>query len=167
MILFAVFFLGAFALFAEELAPWQEPNFRAAVAASDDRALELAQAELDAELAMKPVWFGISLPTAEEPWLRFWRMGESGDFVSTWMHPGTGERIGQRGNLGDFLNEMHFLAPLPFGTELAGVASIVLLFLAGTGLLLQLGRLLRELLQFRPHGKQRRVFWSDAPRSSA
>ncbi len=161
VILFAIFFLGPFALFAEQLGPWQEPAFREAPAVSQDDAIALAQRIVDEEAAQKPVWFGVSLPADEEPWLRLWHFDE-GAFHYTWLHPVTGARIGERSDLGEFLNAMHFLEPLPYGTAIAGIASIVLLFLAGTGLALQLGRFLREALQFRPGGKARRTQWSDA-----
>lgn len=161
LILFTVFFLGAFALFAEELAPWQEPSFRTSIAVDDGQALTVAQRIVDAEAAIKPAWFGISLPTDEEPWLRIWRMNGAAH-ANSFVDPVSGETFDQRSELGDFLNEMHFLEPLPFGREIAGVASLVLIFLAGTGLLLQLGNLRRELVRVRPHTKQRRVFWSDA-----
>lgn len=162
LILFTVFFLGAFALFAEELGPWQEPRFRAPIEASDEQSLAIAQRIVDGEAAARPAWLGISLPSPDEPWLRIWRLRGGDSLTYEFIHPLTGERFDQRSNLGEFLNEMHFLAPLPYGLELAGVASLVLIFLAGTGLLLQLGKIARELMQFRPHASQRRVLWSDA-----
>lgn len=161
IVLFAVFFLGTFALFAEQLVPWQEPAFRGPIAVSDDRALELVQKIVDDEAALLPVWFGVSLPTDEEPWLRTWRMDAGGGVVSTWMDPTSGQQVGERSNLGEFLNEMHFLMPIPGGIYVAGVASVVLTLLIGTGLLIQLGKLARELVQFRPE-KSLRVLWSDA-----
>ncbi len=162
IILFAVFFLGAFALFAEELAPWQEQAFRAPVAATDDEALAVAQRVAEREAIARPGWFGISLPTDEEPWLRIWRLGDGGSLAYSFVDPRSGESFEQRSDLGDFLNQMHFLEPIPYGQLVAGLASLVLLFLAGTGLLLQLGSVVKELLQFRPHVGRRRVFWSDA-----
>ncbi|WP_426754641.1 PepSY-associated TM helix domain-containing protein [Myxococcus sp. Y35] len=161
LILFVLFFLGSFALFAEELAPWQEPTFRAPIAVPEAQAVQLAQRLAEAETAARPVWFGISLPTDEEPWLRLWRMSPDGAIRSTWMDPVSGRQLGERSDLGEFLNAMHFLEPLPFGKHLAGIASGVLLLLVVTGLLIQLGRLVRELVQFRPESS-RRTLWSDA-----
>ncbi|PTL84460.1 PepSY domain-containing protein [Vitiosangium sp. GDMCC 1.1324] len=161
IVLFTLFFLGPFALFAEELAPWQEPAFRGPIAISDERALELAQRVVDGEAAAKPAWFGITLPTDEEPWLRLWRMAPDGAIHSTWVEPLSGRKLGERSDLGEFLNEMHFLGPIPGGKYVAGIASIVLLLLIVTGLLIQFGKLVRELVQFRPH-QARRVLWSDA-----
>ncbi|MCP3104484.1 PepSY domain-containing protein [Myxococcus sp. K15C18031901] len=159
LVLFVTFYLGAFALFAEELAPWQEPHFRAPVAVSEARAVALAQHFAEEEAPSRPVWFGISLPTAEEPWLRLWRMADGGLHM-TWVDPVSGRRLGERSDLGEFLNAMHFLEPLPGGQHVSGVASAVLVLLVGTGLLLQLGRMVRELVRFRP-ASSRRVFWSD------
>jgi uncharacterized iron-regulated membrane protein len=161
LVLFVTFFLGAFALFAEELAPWQEPTFRAPIAVTESRAVELAQGLADAEAPSKPVWFGISLPTDEEPWLRLWPMAADGTIKPVWVDPISGQRLGERSDLGEFLNAMHFLEPIPGGKHVTGIASAVLVLLVGTGLLLQLGRLVREFIQFRP-GASRRVFWSDA-----
>ena len=159
LVLFVTFFLGAFALFAEELSPWQEPTFRAPIAVPEAQAVALAQRLADSEAASRPVWFGISLPTAEEPWLRLWRMSD-GAIHPLWWDPVTGRQLGERSDLGEFLNAMHFLEPIPGGQHLTGLASAVLVLLVGTGLLLQLGRMMRELVQFRP-GSARRVFWSD------
>jgi len=161
VLLFVVFFLGAFALFAEELSPWQERTFRAPIAADDAMALAVAQRLADAEAAERQGWFGISLPTDEEPWLRVWRPSGS-SLAYSFVHPVSGERFDQRSDLGDFLNQMHFFGPLPHGQTIAGFASLVLVLLAVTGFLLQLGSVLRELIRFRPFAKQRRVFWSDA-----
>ncbi|NTX16001.1 PepSY domain-containing protein [Myxococcus sp. CA056] len=159
LVLFVTFFLGAFALFAEELSPWQEPTFRAPIAVPEAQAVALAQRLADTEAASRPVWFGISLPTEEEPWLRLWRMTD-GAIHPLWLDPVSGRQLGERSDLGEYLNAMHFLEPLPGGRHLSGLASAVLVLLVGTGLLLQLGRMLRELVQFRP-GSSRRVFWSD------
>ncbi|KFE72458.1 PepSY-associated TM helix domain-containing protein [Hyalangium minutum] len=161
IVLFALFFLGTFALFAEELAPWQEPSFRGPIAVSDAHALELAQRLVDTEVEAKPAWFGISLPTEEEPWLRIWRLAPGGTVQSSWMDPVSGQPLGERSDLGEFLNAMHFLDPIPGGKYLAGIASVVLLLLIVTGGLIQLGKLVRELVQFRPH-QGHRVRWSDA-----
>lgn len=161
LVLFVTFFLGAFALFAEELAPWQEPTFRAPIAVSETQAVHIAQQVADAEAPSRPAWFGISLPTDEEPWLRIWRLSPEGPIQHTWLDPVSGRQLGERSDLGEFLNAMHFLEPLPGGTHVSGLASAVLVLLIGTGLLLQLGRLVREFVQFRPGGS-RRVLWSDA-----
>lgn len=161
ILIFMMFFLGAFALFAEELAPWQERAFRNPVVGDDAQALVVAQGIVDAEAALQPSWFGLSLPTDEEPWMRLWRVRGDG-LAYEFVEPLTGARFDQRSELGDFLNELHFLEPLPHGRTIAGVASLVLLFLAATGLALQFGNIMRELVRFRPFAKQRRVFWSDA-----
>ncbi|GHH04006.1 PepSY-associated TM helix domain-containing protein [Comamonas sp. JC664] len=161
LILFVLFFLGSFALFAEELAPWQEPTFRAPGVVTEAEAVRIAQGLAEKETAVRPVWFGISLPTAEEPWMKLWRMAPDGAIHSTWRDPVSGREMGERSDLGEFLNAMHFLEPVPFGKHLAGIASVVLLLLVVTGVLIQLGRLAREFVQFRPDGS-RRVFWSDA-----
>ena len=161
LVLFVTCFLGAFALFAEELAPWQEPAFRGPVAVDEARAVALAQQVAEAEAPKKPVWFGLSLPTAEEPWLRVWRLTPEGGIENSWLDPVSGQRLGERSDLGEFLNAMHFLEPLPGGKHVSGLASALLVLLVGTGLLLQLGRMARELVRFRPAGA-RRVLWSDA-----
>lgn len=161
IVLFAIFFLGTFALFAEDLVPWQEPAFRAPIAVSDDQALEIIQGIVDREADVRPMWFGTSLPTEEEPFIRTWRMDEGGKVVSTWLDPTTGRTLGERSDLGEFLNQMHFLEPIPGGIYVAGIASVVLTLLVGTGLLIQLGKMARELVQFRPD-RNLRVLWSDA-----
>ncbi len=56
---------------------------------------------------------------------------------------------------------MHFLDPIPGGKYVAGIAATALLFLIATGLVIQLGKLIRELVQFRPRLRPR-AFWADA-----
>lgn len=160
IVLFPIFFLGTFALFAEDLVPWQEPAFRTPIAVSDDAALEIIQDIVDREAEVRPMWFGISLPTEEEPFIRTWRM-DGGGVVSTWLDPVTGGTLGERSDLGEFLNQLHFLDPIPGGIYVAGIASVILTLLIGTGLLIQLGKMARELVQFRPD-RNFRVLWSDA-----
>jgi uncharacterized iron-regulated membrane protein len=160
LVLFPVFFFGTFALFVEELVPWQEPRLRAPVPVSEARLLALAQAEVEAALPHRPELLGVTLPGEGEPWLQVLHV-QGGVSRTTWLHPATGERLSGGSDLGEFLNGVHFLAPLPWGLELAGLASVVLLLLVGTGVLLQLGRLVRELVQFRPR-ERRQLLWLDA-----
>jgi uncharacterized iron-regulated membrane protein len=158
-VLFILFFLGPFALFWKELGPWQE-QLGAPPPVSEQRALEIAQREAETYLAERPTRLGIHLPDEAVPWIEVKSSGPDGDSV-TWVDPSSGERIGQQSDLGYFLFSMHFLEPIPGGKWLAGIAAALLLFLSATGLVIQLSKLVRELVQFRPLLRAR-VFWADA-----
>lgn len=160
VVLFAAFFLGAFALYWQDLGAWQEPRRRGGEAISVDRALELAGPEIDRAMADRSGWFGVFLPTGSEPWAKTWSFPESGDRLR-WLDPRTGRAQTPESELGQLLYDMHFLGVVPGGVPLAGVASLALIFLIATGLVMQLGKIRRELLQFRP-ARALRTLWSDA-----
>lgn len=159
VVLFILFFLGPFALFWKELGPWQQ-HLGLSTPVSESRLLEIAQREADARLAEGSTRLGIHLPDDGVPWIKVESSGPDGERV-TWIDPSSGERTSQRSDLGYFLFSMHFLEPVPGGKYVAGIAAVTLLLLIATGLVIQLSKLLRELVQFRPRMRPR-VFWADA-----
>lgn len=164
LVLFVMFFLGPFALFWRELGPWQEHLGAPARPVSEERlvatAQRLAQREAARPAAERPTRLGIHLPGDRVPWMQVQSSGPGGRHV-TWIDPGTGREVEKRSDLGHFLFSMHYLAPIPGGMRVAGVAAVVLLFLIATGLIIQIGRLFRELVRFRPRLRARLV-WADA-----
>jgi uncharacterized iron-regulated membrane protein len=159
VVLFTLFFLGPFALFWKELGPWQQ-QLGPPAPASESRHLQIAQREADFRLAERSTRLAIHLPDDRVPWIKVESSTPDGERVA-WVDPSSGERIGQRSDLGYFLFAMHFLDPIPGGKYVAGTAAAALLFLIATGLVIQLGKLIRELVQFRPRLRPR-VFWADA-----
>lgn len=164
LVLFVLFFLGPFALFWKELGPWQQhlgaPAGRASEAQLVAAAQRLAQREAARPAAERPTRLGIHLPDDRVPWMQVQRSSPRGEQIS-WVDPTTGAEVGQRSDLGYFLFSMHYLEPLPGGMRVAGVAAVLLLFLVATGLVIQIGRLFRELVRFRPRLLPRLV-WADA-----
>ena len=174
LVLFAMFFLGPFALFWKELGPWQEhldaPATRVSEAALVDVAQRLVQQQAARPPAERPTRLGIVFPDDRVPWMQVQSSGPGGEQV-TWLDPGarpelqsdqhSDQQRGQHSDLGYFLFSMHFLDPIPGGKRVAGVAAVVLLFLIATGLIIQIGRLFRELVRFRPRLRARLV-WADA-----
>ncbi len=163
VVLFVLFFLGAFALFHEELVPWQEPRLRDSVTVTEAEALATANRAVADAIAEKPFELHFHPPGDMAPWIalsRAFGTEEDHEHFERWVHPVTGEWFEQGSDLGVFLYLWHFLYPLPGGMRIAGIFSIFLLFLAVSGLLLQLGRIVKEFVQFRPEGAPR-TRWLD------
>lgn len=165
IVLFAVFLLGPFGLYREAFSPWQEPHLRAPVALDAARVVALAQGEVERAAAAGVGRMQVTLPAAHAPWLKVSTpLAEGGSRVE-WVHPESGARRPKESDLGSFLYQMHYLKHLPYGTEISGVAALVLLVSGLSGLLLQIGRLRREWARFRPGGALRRV-WTDAHKAT-
>ncbi|WP_375743466.1 PepSY domain-containing protein [Corallococcus interemptor] len=161
VLLVGMFLLGVASLFRHELVPWQEPRLRAPVAADEPRALATLQAWLDARVGRDgPSTLDVDLPAPYAPWMRLEWRAAGGLKQAVWVQPATGEEVPERSDLGYFLFLAHFLYPLPGGMAVAGLVAVVLLLVVGTGLIIQLGRLRRELVRFRPREALRTV-WGD------
>jgi uncharacterized iron-regulated membrane protein len=161
VVLFAAFFLGAFALFWEDLAPLQDPRLRRAVPASESRVLELVQREVEEQLPRAPARLDIHLPDEDAPFLLVGTPERGSMEGLQWIDPATGERLPLRSDLGHFLYLMHFLFPIPTGGYIAGIAAVVLLLVLVSGLVIQLDKLWQEFIRFRP-GLRLRLSASDA-----
>jgi len=157
VILFATFFLGAFALFWEDLGRWQEPRLREASAASEARVLELVQAEVSRRIERAPARLDVHLPDEHAPWILVGTRKREDTRQFAWIDPATGDQLPLRSDLGYFVYLMHFLWPIPGGGYLAGIAATVLLLVLISGLVIQLPKLLPELTRFRPHLRLRLV----------
>jgi len=161
VILFATFFLGAFALFWEDLGPWQDPRLRQVEPVAESRVIELVQREVSERVTQASSRLDIHLPDERSPWILVGTRDGEGARRFEWIEPATGERLSPHSDLGYFLYLMHFLWPIPGGGYLAGIAAVVLLFVIASGLVIQLDKLGQELARFRPHLRLR-LMASDA-----
>jgi uncharacterized iron-regulated membrane protein len=147
LLLYVIFFMGAFALFHRQLDGWAEPG-RPATELRNLPPLQPLLEQLGREEplpGMRRIAFliepdGLSVSTQrggrDEHGYRF--SAESGR-----LEP-------RHSQLGTFLYEMHYLGPLPGGVYIAGVAALGLLLALLTGSLIHWKDLRRQWFQFRP-----------------
>jgi len=150
-LLYVMFFMGAFALFYQELNLWADPEgVQTSPPARASNALPELQPlllQLDREqhlLGKDRVAF---MP--EPSGLRaYWH---AGDEHHEFRYATTTRRLEPlRSELGSFLYEMHYLGPIPNGIYVAGVASMALFLALVSGLLIHLKDLVRQWFVFRP-----------------
>lgn len=153
--LFVVFFCGAFALYHHELALWQDPALHAVGAPTRATVFDELTAQLVAAGELPP---GVDVGFEVAHDARHVRVNVGESEQIRFVDPSTGASEPQRSRLSEALYGLHFLQPLPGGLQLSGVLSIALLVAAVSGLLLQLGGLLRKSWRFRPH--LRRRWWA-------
>lgn len=156
LLLHVMFFMGAFALFRQELNSWANPATSSLPAAAPVKLQPLLE-QLNREqplLGKERVAF---LP--EPTGLRaYWHAGsEHNEFRYA---PDAGRLLALHSNLGTFLFSMHYLGPLPQGIYVAGVAALGLFLALVTGLLIHWKDIARQMFQFRP-GRGARIWSSD------
>ncbi|MDI3261606.1 MAG: PepSY-associated TM helix domain-containing protein [Fulvimonas sp.] len=155
--LFIAFYAGAFTVFREDIAHWQNPPWRTTASgpASTDmlvRKLHETHPELDD--------FGIVLPPALPPYA-YWRVEGHARYATleTIDHPSTHP---PSGSLGDFLFSLHYTLGLGAGGQyLMGLVSALYGLALISGLLIHLPQLTRHLFALRP-GRNLKQLWQDA-----
>jgi uncharacterized iron-regulated membrane protein len=143
LLLYVMFFAGAFALFYPELDRWAQPSAAEPVALS-------ALQPLYQQLLREQDVFGraIAIVPAAGGLDAYWSVGPERHQLA--FDPRSGRLSEPGSELGSFLYQLHFLNPLPYGIYIAGFAGMSLALVLVTGLLLQLKDLTRQLTQFRP-----------------
>jgi uncharacterized iron-regulated membrane protein len=146
LLLYVMFFMGAFALFYQELNTWANPVAAPASGAASPALQPLLEA-LDREQPLIGKDRVAFIPEATG--LRaYWHAGDEHHEFRYCAATGRLEPL--RSQLGSFLYSLHYLGPIPNGIYLAGVAALALLLVLVTGLFLQLKDLVRQWFQFRP-----------------
>jgi uncharacterized iron-regulated membrane protein len=146
LLLYVMFFMGAFALVYQEINVWADPTPATVTAAREQRLGPLLEQLRREEniLGKERVTF-MPEPTGLRA---YWRKGE--DQKDFRLVAATGRLEPAKSELGSFLYAMHFLDPIPNAIYVAGVASMALFLALITGLLIHLKDLVRQWFQFRP-----------------
>lgn len=155
IVLSIMFFAGAFALFHEEIAAWQDPRaHRAAGTRCDQIALEplLAAAIERAGTPIQSVQARVPDGSCAPIWIEL--RGTDPAQRRAWIaDPGSGALLDARSNVATFLFHLHFLyEPATLGEAgmyVAGVLAVLLLLAIVTGVLIHLKVLVRQLHRFR------------------
>ncbi|MBK7973960.1 MAG: PepSY domain-containing protein [Deltaproteobacteria bacterium] len=161
LLLHAMFFAGAFALFRSELEEWQDPRPLA-----DPSRLATPARLVDRLVAEHGLAGG-------EAWVRFpsprrslveahVRAGGSAEWRELRLDPVTTATATARSEVADLLYQLHFLHHdrVPAGIYVAGVLGVAMLAALVTGTVVHLRDLRGQLVRFRPERPMRSV-WSD------
>jgi len=168
LFLFVVSLSGIFALFGAELRTWEDPNLRLPVAEQPVPVNPLmgrfaAEQEARGEIA----FIRVDLPTAITPYYEGRILvrpeGAKPEFAVRRWNAATGERLPERGDgLSAWLVDFHtdLMLPSPIGRYLVGLAGIIMLLSAVTGLLTH-QKLVREAFTWRLD-RSVRLKWQDS-----
>ncbi|AKF08631.1 PepSY-associated TM helix domain-containing protein [Sandaracinus amylolyticus] len=166
IVLNVMFFAGAFALFYEEIAIWQDPRSHRVVddARCEGVPLEPLVRSAIARFGARPTTITAAVPSdACAPiWIDVG--GESERRTTVLADPTTGALLDERSVVATFLLDLHFLYDEStigeWGMYTAGALAIVMLLTLVTGVLVHLKDLVRQLHQLRLRERIRFV-WSD------
>jgi uncharacterized iron-regulated membrane protein len=146
LVLYLAFFMGALTLFNAEIDMWADPvsGGRPATAARlgplVDQLVREEHAVGQDRMALMP----------ERTGLRAYLVKRGQSVRAYRMSSETGRFEPLRSELGQFFFGLHYLAHVPGGVYLAGLAAMSLLLVAMTGLFIHLKNLARQWLRFRP-----------------
>jgi uncharacterized iron-regulated membrane protein len=165
LVLCVMFFAGAFALFREPIAAWQDPRLHGSPGGTCAGGLEAVVGASVERAGFSPS--GLTVVGLDggcgplEVDVQGAAPGERRAFVAA---PAARAVLEPRSNVSKFLFDMHFLHDEQtigeYGTYVAGVLAVVLLLTLVTGLLIHLKDFVRQLHQLRVT-QRARVFWSD------
>jgi uncharacterized iron-regulated membrane protein len=146
LLLYVMFFMGAFALFYPEIDVWAEPGPAAPPVLARPRLSPLLE-QLAREhgvagaerVVFKPERSGLSA-----------YISKPGELTEFRYVAASGRLEPARSGLGSFLYSMHYLGPIPYGIWVAGFASMALFMALVSGLFIHIKDLSRQWFQFRP-----------------
>jgi uncharacterized iron-regulated membrane protein len=168
LFLFVVSLSGIFALFGAELRTWEDPNLRLPVAERPVPVNPLMASFVAEQAARGEIAFmRVDLPAAPTPYYESRILlrpegGKSELVVRRW-NAATGARLPERGEgLSVWLVDFHtdLMMPSPIGRYLVGLAGIIMLLSAVTGLLTH-QKLVREAFTWRLD-RSVRLKWQDS-----
>ncbi|GFD78601.1 hypothetical protein KUL118_14630 [Tenacibaculum sp. KUL118] len=169
--LYIIFFTGAFALFKDEIASWEEGK----------HSKNIAREHIDYDFLLKKLSKNYHLTSRD---IRFY-LGDKNDEIYVLTYPAkdtvnipneakyqnyqainihTGETASyvEKYSLGEFLYRLHFLTQIPtIGIYLAGFVSLFFLFAIVTGVIVHWKKIISNFYQFNPKIALKRV-WTDA-----
>jgi len=137
-LLFAIFWMGTLAVFAQEIDRWMLPETRLASDTSVSLDLVLPTAR---ELAPPQSLWQFRLPTDRDPVIRFFFRDESGVFDFRDFDPATGELLMGNGSLAGtgFIEPFHYTLHVKWkdvGYWLVGLASMAMLIMLTSGVII-------------------------------
>jgi len=167
--LYIIFFAGAFSLFKEEIAVWQEGK---ALSHTERKAINFDRIfknlEKKHELTGRDLQinFGesdkiyVSLSASQDSLAS--DNAKKTDYFSVDINSSNTEAYSEHYSLGEFLYRLHFLAQFPYiGIYLAGFVSLFFLFAIVTGVIVHWKKIISNFYAFNPKVALKRV-WTDA-----
>lgn len=161
LLLHAMFFAGAFALFRAELEAWQDPRPLpdASRLATPARVVDRLVAEHG--LVGGEAW--VRVPSLRHALIEAHvRAGGRAEWRELRLDAATTETVTARSEVADLLYQLHFLHHdrVPAGIYVAGVLGVAMLVALATGTVIHLRDLRAQLVRFRPERPMRTV-WGD------
>ena len=167
--LYIIFFAGAFSLFKEEIAVWQEGE---AVSHTERKAIDYDRIfkDLDKKHELTGRDLQINFGESDKIYVFLDASKDSlasekakiTDYFSVDIHSTDTKSYSEHYSLGEFLYRLHFLAQFPYiGIYLAGFVSLFFLFAIVTGVIVHWKKIISNFYSFNPKIALKRV-WTDA-----
>lgn len=167
--LYIIFFAGAFSLFKEDIAVWQEGKTISNTERKDinfDRIFK----NLDEKHELTGRDLQINFGESDKIYVFLYASKDSlasekaktTEYFSVDIHSSDTKEYTEYYNLGEFLYRLHFFAQLPYiGIYLAGFVSLFFLFAIVTGVIVHWKKIISNFYTFNPKIALKRV-WADA-----
>ncbi|QXP69683.1 PepSY domain-containing protein [Polaribacter sp. R2A056_3_33] len=168
--LFVIFFAGAFSLFKEEIAIWENGNSITHTERQDidfdkifkslDEDHQLTGRDLQLNFGEKDDHIYVSLGKNRDSLAT--EETKKTNYFSVNINTSEAKNYEEHYSLGEFLYRLHFLAQFPYiGIYLAGFVSLFFLFAIVTGVIVHWKKIISNFYSFNPKAALKRV-WTDA-----
>ncbi|PKV49241.1 putative iron-regulated membrane protein [Aquimarina sp. MAR_2010_214] len=168
--LYVIFFAGAFALFKEEIAIWEEGELIGHTERDDidydkifetlDDRYELTGRDLQLNFGEKSDHIFVFMGASKDSLAS--EKGKKANYFSVDINSVETKTYSERYSLGEFLYRLHFFAQLPvIGMYLAGFISFFFLFAIVTGVIVHWKKIIPNFYSFNPKIALKKV-WTDA-----
>lgn len=168
--LYIMFFAGAFSLFKDEIAAWQEGEALSHTERKDidydrifknlDKKYEFTGRDLQINLSKKNDQINILLDESKDSLAS--EKGKKHHYFSVDIKSTNTELYSEYYSLGEFLYRLHYFVQLPYiGIYLAGFVSLFFLFAIVTGIIVHWKKIISNFYAFNPKIALKRV-WTDA-----
>jgi len=168
--LFVIFFAGAFSLFKEEIAIWENGNSVTHTERQDidfdkifkslDEDYQLTGRDLQLNFGEKDDHIYVSLGKNRDSLAT--EETKKTNYFSVNINTSEAKNYEEHYSLGEFLYRLHFLAQFPYiGIYLAGFVSLFFLFAIVTGVIVHWKKIISNFYSFNPKVALKRV-WTDA-----
>ncbi len=171
VVLYIIFFAGAFALFREEISLWETGKHSQNIARKDiDFDTILSQISKKHHLTSRDIHFNLTnndddiyvLINPAKDTLNVPSAAKGFTYFAVNIHSGETSTYQERYSLGEFLYYLHFLEQLPFlGVYLSGFVSLFFLFAIVTGVIVHWKKIVSNFYSFNPKNALKRV-WTEA-----
>ena len=170
VLLYIMFFVGAFALFKDEIEIWEEGKPIKNIARKDinfdfliDKLSEtnhLNSRDIRFSLGHNSNAIFVLLGPAKDT-INIPKKAKTNTYFSVDLQTVKTKTYKEKYNLGEFLYRLHFFGIIPYGAYIAGFVSLFFFFAIVTGIIIHWKKIISNFYQFNPKKVLKRV-WTDA-----